>query len=115
MTDKDIRKIARMVGQTVSKALSPLNRQLSGVNKSISGINKSISGINEQISGINDQLSGINGQLSTVEEKLDSQTVDIHDLQEQVKGLQVEVVANTEINKRRIDEVREHVGLPASS
>lgn len=68
-----------------------------------------------RLESIEHHIKMIYSRLETVDEKLDSQTVDIHDLQEQVKGLQDEIVAHTEINKRRIDEVRGHVGLPASS
>lgn len=100
MADKDMRKIAKLVGQTVSKAVAPLNKQLAGINKSISGINE--------------QLSGINGQLSIIEEKLDSATVDIHQLQEDVKGLYSYIDEIKDKQERRFKEIREELDLQTS-
>lgn len=94
MTDKDLKKIGDFVSVKIRDALRLITMQQSN---------------------LRDKLEMVYERLETVDEKLDSQTVDIHDLQEQVKGLQDEIVAHTEINKRRIDEVRGHVGLPASS
>lgn len=47
--------------------------------------------------------------LDQIERLLDKKIKPMHG--EAVKGLSDEVVANTQINKRRIDEISEHIGL----
>lgn len=68
-----------------------------------------------RLENIEHHIKMIYARLETIDEKQDAALVDIHDLQEGVKGLQDEVAANTQINKRRIDEIAEHVGIPTTS
>lgn len=101
MNDKNLKKIGDFISVKIRDSLRLITTQQST--------------LRDKIEMVYTRLETMDEKLDAHDNKLDAQTVDIHDLQEGVKGLQDEVVANTQINKRRIDEIPEHVGLPASS
>jgi predicted nucleic acid-binding Zn-ribbon protein len=87
MTDEDLKKI----GDEFERALKPVYEDLDQIKNDVGGIKK---------------------ELQEVTENVDALRGDVAKLQDDVKGIRVEIGFKTQRNKREIDEIKTHLGLP---
>ena len=68
--------------------------------------------IKDQQSVINEKLDGLDEKTERVEDKLDALTADVMDLQDQTKAIWDKISLEDDKNKREINEIKEHLGIP---
>ena len=61
---------------------------------------------------IQDQLNDPNTGLTAINNRLEILSGEVHDIQDQLKGIKDRIGLGHTRNKREIDEIKTHLGLP---
>lgn len=87
---------------------------LKTINENLMALRGGLEKVGMDVKEVKLEVNRLKGKVGDLDNKVGALIVDTSDLKDEIKALQDEVVANTQINKRRIDEISEHVGLPTS-
>ncbi len=118
----DENKLKTIVEEAINKAVDPIKEDLNGIKKDLSGVKKDLSGVKEDLSGVKEDLSGvkkdidgIKGTLKDHTRKFEALSGDTEQLLDDVKGIRDEIGLWHQRDKREIDEIKKHLGLPLMS
>lgn len=115
----DFKKLLDESLKPIKQDLSGVKRDLTGVKQDLSGVKQDLSGVKQDLNVVKDDLTGvkkdivgIKGTLEDHTNRLEALAGDVHNLQDQTKAVWDKVGMGHDRNKREIDEIKTHLGMP---
>ncbi len=99
----------------VKEDLSGVKKDLNEVKEDLSGVKKDLNEVKEDLSGVKGDIDGIKGTLKDHTRKFEALSGDTEQLLDDVKGIRDEIGLWHQRDKREIDEIKKHLGLPLMS
>ncbi len=82
------------------------------LDKSLKPIKQDLNGVKQDLNGVKEELKGVKETLKDHTQRLEALAGDVHDLKDQTKAIWDKVGMGHDRNKREIDEIKTHLGMP---
>lgn len=105
MTPDDFKKL-------LDESLKPIKQDLRGVKQDLNVVKDDLTGVKKDMTGVKEDLVGIKGTIEDHTRRLEALAGDVHNLQDQTKAIWDKVGMGHDRNKREIDEIKTHLGMP---
>lgn len=100
-----------MAGATPKQTAEIINKAIKPIIVNMAGLRGGVEEIKKGQINLDFQLRGVNRKVSEIDDKVGGLIVDVHNLQEEVKGLWDNTTEIKQKQERRFKEIREELGL----
>lgn len=116
MDPKQFRQIIKEeVTDIVQTQLEPVKKDIRGIHETLQDHTKRLGTLEGKLGTLEENLEKVDKKLVRVEDKVDALSGDVEQLHLDVKGIRDKEGLFHSRNKREIDEIKTHLGLPLMS
>ncbi|MBI2017886.1 hypothetical protein HYS92_02440 [Candidatus Daviesbacteria bacterium] len=116
MDPKQFRQIIKEEVTTIVKEeLKPIDKRLGNVEEGLDTVKKEIKEARGDVNALREDVDGLKKDVKEMSENVDAARGDIENLHMDVKGIRDKEGLFHSRNKREIDEIKTHLGMPLMS